>query len=187
MKINKFAFYTLPLLLILLITSCKSDDDDGNGSETETFQNSCCKIPPQSGPIGIGKVYIPNAFTPNGDGINDIFYVFSDEEISRVESMKIFNENGDIIFERNNSLPNSPNAGWNGVHIDGVIDDGVFPYEVVVSDIDEVTEIITGIVCCRFSSQPMPCVDFEEDCTYGIQHDGDGGLAPSISSEENCE
>lgn len=53
------------------------------------------------------NVYIPNAFTPNGDNINDIFR-------ARVKSMKsvkliVYNRYGEKVFETTN-----PDEGWDG-------------------------------------------------------------------------
>ncbi|HRN90893.1 MAG TPA: PKD domain-containing protein [Ferruginibacter sp.] len=60
-----------------------------------------------------GQVFIPNAFTPDGDGVNDILMVRG-TGIARVKSFRIFNRWGEVVFERSNFLPNNPAYGWNG-------------------------------------------------------------------------
>lgn len=62
---------------------------------------------------GKGAVYIPNAFTPNGDGNNDIFYI-KGYGIQKIKSLRIFNRWGQIVYSRDNILPNDKNAGWDG-------------------------------------------------------------------------
>jgi gliding motility-associated-like protein len=57
---------------------------------------------------------IPNAFTPNGDGHNDVFYVGSGPQNSRVEDFAVFNRWGQAIFHVHNVLPGDPSVGWNG-------------------------------------------------------------------------
>ena len=52
--------------------------------------------------------YIPNAFTPNGDGINDIFRVIA-PGIKQISYFKIYNRWGKLMFETNNA-----NYGWDG-------------------------------------------------------------------------
>ncbi|GAA4743290.1 PKD domain-containing protein [Flavisolibacter ginsenosidimutans] len=60
-----------------------------------------------------GQVFIPNAFTPDGDGINDMLTVRA-SGIVMVKYFRIFNRWGDLIFERTNFKPNDPNYGWDG-------------------------------------------------------------------------
>ena len=59
------------------------------------------------------QVFIPDAFTPNGDGINDIFLVRA-KGISTIRYLRIFNRWGELIFERDNFSPNIPALGWDG-------------------------------------------------------------------------
>ncbi|MEO7445520.1 MAG: gliding motility-associated C-terminal domain-containing protein [Ferruginibacter sp.] len=55
--------------------------------------------------------YIPNAFTPNGDGLNDIFRPIP-VGITRTEWFRIFNRYGELVFETNQWL-----KGWDGRHL----------------------------------------------------------------------
>jgi gliding motility-associated-like protein len=59
------------------------------------------------------QVFIPNAFSPDGDGINDILMVRGKGIVS-VKFFRIFNRWGELIFERSNFPPNVPSYGWNG-------------------------------------------------------------------------
>jgi gliding motility-associated-like protein len=52
-------------------------------------------------------LYVPNVFTPNGDGINDEFYVPSYNLVSF--DLKIFNRWGQLLFQTGDSL-----TGWDG-------------------------------------------------------------------------
>jgi gliding motility-associated-like protein len=65
------------------------------------------------------QVYVPNAFTPDGDGKNDILMVRS-KGIEVVRSFKIYSRWGELIFEQNNFPPNNPTYGWDG-KIKGVV------------------------------------------------------------------
>jgi gliding motility-associated-like protein len=57
---------------------------------------------------------IPNAFTPNGDGRNDIFYVLGGPDGSRISDFSIFNRWGQIVFQVHDAVPGDPAFGWNG-------------------------------------------------------------------------
>jgi gliding motility-associated-like protein len=61
-----------------------------------------------------GKNYfIPNTFSPNGDGVNDVFYPRGDN-LSNIQSMRIFNRWGQLVFEKRDFPANSASAGWDG-------------------------------------------------------------------------
>lgn len=59
------------------------------------------------------QVFIPNAFTPDNDGLNDILMVRA-TGIVLVKSIRIFNRWGEMVFERSNFSPNDPRNGWDG-------------------------------------------------------------------------
>ncbi|MEO9004357.1 MAG: PKD domain-containing protein [Ginsengibacter sp.] len=59
------------------------------------------------------QVFIPNAFSPDGDGINDILMVRATGIVS-VKSFRIFNRWGETVFEKYNFQPNEPSYGWDG-------------------------------------------------------------------------
>ncbi|MBP6023184.1 PKD domain-containing protein [Ferruginibacter sp.] len=67
------------------------------------FINSVCKN---------SQVYIPNAFTPDADGLNDVLMVRG--KGMTVKSFRIFNRWGELVFERENFYPNDPKYGWDG-------------------------------------------------------------------------
>jgi gliding motility-associated-like protein len=52
---------------------------------------------------------VPNAFTPNGDGLNDTFRPVATGDLIRQFSMVIYNRWGQMIFETTN-----PAEGWDG-------------------------------------------------------------------------
>ncbi len=58
------------------------------------------------------QVFIPNAFTPDGDGANDIMMIRG-TGIS-VKSFRIFNRWGNLVFEKTGFAPNDPKFGWDG-------------------------------------------------------------------------
>jgi gliding motility-associated-like protein len=59
-------------------------------------------------------VYIPDAFTPNSDGLNDVFYVMAGPDVTAVKDFSVFNRLGQKIFQVENVAPNNPAFGWNG-------------------------------------------------------------------------
>jgi gliding motility-associated-like protein len=59
------------------------------------------------------SVFIPNTFTPNGDGLNDYFFPRG-KGIDHISSMRIFNRWGELVFERQNFPINDEKSGWDG-------------------------------------------------------------------------
>lgn len=61
--------------------------------------------------------FVPNTFSPNGDGVNDIFAPRG-VGLARVNSMRIFNRWGEMVFERMNFMANdrTPTGGWDGTY-----------------------------------------------------------------------
>ena len=59
------------------------------------------------------NVFAPNAFTPNGDGTNDLFTLLADgeEELVEVLTLKVFSRWGELVYEGTGPLSST---GWDG-------------------------------------------------------------------------
>ena len=91
-------------------------------------------------------VAMPNAFSPNGDGRNDYFYVMGGLDIKRVKNLSVFNRYGQKIFESNNSPANDRKFGWNGRQNGQKVDFGTYVYFAAVEYLDGTTQIFKGTV-----------------------------------------
>jgi gliding motility-associated-like protein len=58
------------------------------------------------------EVFVANAFTPDGDGINDVLVVRGMG--INVKTFRVFNRWGNLVFEKLNFAPNDPANGWDG-------------------------------------------------------------------------
>jgi gliding motility-associated-like protein len=74
-------------------------------------------------------VFIPNAFSPTGDGNNDRFLVYG-EDIKTVD-MKIFNRWGELVFESSNGF-----EGWDGTYRGQLVMPQVFTYTSTITFLD---------------------------------------------------
>ena len=70
-------------------------------------------------------IYVPNAFTPNNDGQNDILYVKSN--VAETVDFKIYDRWGELVFKTSN-LAN----GWDGIFKGVMVDPGVFTYYLTI-------------------------------------------------------
>ncbi len=76
-------------------------------------------------PLGL---YIPSAFTPNGDGINDTFGVKGEGIVDY--HLFIYNRWGVVIFESTN-----PKIQWDGIYKGSKVEEGTYVYQVFASGI----------------------------------------------------
>jgi gliding motility-associated-like protein len=60
-----------------------------------------------------GNFFIPNTFSPNGDGVNDRFIVRG-KGLNVIPSITIYNRWGQVVFEKSNFAPNDEASGWDG-------------------------------------------------------------------------
>jgi len=91
-------------------------------------------------------VYVPNIFTPNGDGRNDILFVYGGQGVLRVKAFKMFNRWGELLHEAYNFQPEAPDSGWDGNFRGEVMNPGVFVYYAEVEFIDGRVELYKGDV-----------------------------------------
>ena len=83
------------------------------------------------------NVFIPNLFSPNGDGINDKFQVFTGKGVAQINSMYVFDRWGAKIYENRNIAPNpSGTPGWDGRIRGQKAQPGVYVYAIEVSFLD---------------------------------------------------
>ncbi len=85
-------------------------------------------------------IILPNAFSPNGDGTNDVFRVTGRKFIT-VQEFKIFNRWGDEIFATQDI-----SKGWDGNYKGVAQDPGVYYYLVRVSYPNGKTQFLRGDV-----------------------------------------
>jgi gliding motility-associated-like protein len=60
------------------------------------------------------NIFIPNAFSPNDDGINDLFMIQAGNEVESVISFNILDRWGNLVFQSADFQPNDPLHAWNG-------------------------------------------------------------------------
>lgn len=70
------------------------------------------------------SVFVPNAFTPDGDGLNDQFGAFFSGNLIQM-NLKIFNRFGNLIFETT-----KPDQFWDGRMNGGIVPAGVYTWKL---------------------------------------------------------
>jgi gliding motility-associated-like protein len=73
------------------------------------------------------QLFVPNAFSPDGDGINDKL-VLQGKGIKMIRSFRIFNRWGAVVFEKTNFLPGDAAQSWDGTVNGKPVTPDVFVY-----------------------------------------------------------
>ncbi len=84
-------------------------------------------------------LYVPNTFTPNGDGNNDVFYAYGNS-VTRFK-MRVYNQWGQFMFESN-----SLSTGWDGTFKGSIQPNGVYVYYIDVTFPNGQTKMIKGTI-----------------------------------------
>ncbi|RME96946.1 MAG: hypothetical protein D6772_11110, partial [Bacteroidetes bacterium] len=95
------------------------------------------------------NVYIPNIFSPNGDGRHDEFQVFACKGVRAVNSIRIFDRWGGLLQELTGLAPDclNGNLAWDGRGVNGEeMPSGVYVYMVEVEFLDGVILTYRGDV-----------------------------------------
>lgn len=90
-------------------------------------------------------IYIPNTFTPNDDGLNDRFVVFSETDISY--DLSIYDRWGNRVYEVFDLTTNDTSTGWDGSFNNVNVTQGVYAYKALLYiEEDEEAVIRTGTI-----------------------------------------
>lgn len=87
------------------------------------------------------EIYVPNAFTPNGDGNNDFFRLRA-PGISRVNVFRVYNRWGQLVFDS----PATHSFGWDGTYNGKPLASGTFAWVVQAIDYTGKTHLKRGTV-----------------------------------------
>ncbi len=89
----------------------------------ETFVQAIPLDPPLFD--GADWIYVPNAFSPNGDNANDVFQAYASDEVAAVLSyeLQVFDRWGSRIFSTDD-----PQRGWDGIAKGQRLNGGVFAW-----------------------------------------------------------
>ena len=109
------------------------------GSYWVNASNECGRNSDTINVIGCDcKLVVPNAFSPNNDGINDVFIPISKCEFQKYK-FQIFSRWGGLLFSTNN-----PYMGWDGTYKNVQTPNNVYVYLITYTDSNGATKKIRG-------------------------------------------
>jgi len=78
-----------------------------------------------------GNLFLPNTFSPNDDGINDVFYPRG-KGIYGIKNFRVFDRWGEVVFSQSNFQANDITKGWNGMVRGKLASQDVYVYTIDV-------------------------------------------------------
>lgn len=171
-------------LLALNIYSCTGQD---NEKPVNMDYESCCGIEPVEFNLGDAYVYVPNVFTPNGDGINDYFVPSYNDSVAGIDAYLIFTPVGDtIVFASAGYDPNNiENTTWTGLNKDGSVYTGPFKYYISAFLQNGDFIKVEGSACRIVCGPDAEVFKTKTGCFYPSQVNNSGHLDPSLPSNES--
>ncbi len=201
-NMNKSVLYFITLGFALTFQSCTGQDDIISPPIQSEKYEPCCgvssdvfrELAPDI------KLFIPNAFTPNGDGINDFFYPILDTSIVKNGSIilfAIYNSNDDatkrsllsLDFLNYNDIPNYAFRGryYNATNLKWEIWRGQFWYEIIVSVEGKGVWKLEGSACSIVCDEEAAIFRDKEGCFFPVQADNKGNYISTIPpGEDDC-
>jgi gliding motility-associated-like protein len=92
------------------------------------------------------EVYVPNAFSPNGDGINDFFSIYPGPSVLKINYLKIFDRWGDAVFSAWNIPPFHAAGHWDGSYRGRPMQPGAFAWFAEIEFLDGHITLLKGDV-----------------------------------------
>ena len=87
--------------------------------------------------VVLSQIYIPNSFTPNNDGTNDRFQIFSSSGNDlRIEQFEIYNRYGGLVFKSEALGLDLEDVYWDGTSSSGPVSTGVYVYLIKLINSD---------------------------------------------------
>ncbi len=103
---------------------------DSNNCKSEISKSIIYKVP----------YYIPNAFTPNNDGVNDVFRIYGLYKYKSF-SLNVYNRWGELLFNTNDSK-----IGWNGLFMGELVPTGNYLYTIEFENLEGSKTIENGTI-----------------------------------------
>lgn len=92
------------------------------------------------------RVYIPNVFSPDFDGINDVFTIYGDNDVVQIQRLLVFDRWGELVYESGPFAPNDEKIGWDGVFRGRKLNPGVYAYLAEILFLDGDSDVFEGSV-----------------------------------------
>ena len=162
--------YLIPIIFILL-SSCKK----------RCIKKNCCtgtiEILTENYKTDSIGIYAPNAFTPNGDGINDFFRIYLYNSLHTNYAFKVFKKKKEVFSTCDAS------EAWSGI-VNGKIKRGRYNYTIQFKTIHNEIIQAKGEFCLLDHNNPI-AIENCNSCLFGDMIDPRHGIVNSESLDHS--
>jgi gliding motility-associated-like protein len=88
--------------------------------------------------------YFPTAFSPNGDGLNDVFTIYAPNGVSEISALQIFDRWGGTRYRVENLRPGDFHKGWDGTDNGRQMHPGLYLFKAVIQFHDGRSKTVSG-------------------------------------------
>jgi len=78
-----------------------------------------------------GDIFVPNIFSPNGDGINDVLQIYAGAFVESIERFNIFDRWGNLVFTASHFDPRQEQFSWDGTFKSKSLNPAVYAFQLV--------------------------------------------------------
>jgi gliding motility-associated-like protein len=89
-------------------------------------------------------IYIPNVFSPNGDGKNDFFTLFGNPAARRIVQLRVYSRWGSLVYETSDIPLGVERLGWDGTFRGQPLTPDVFAFYAEVEFVDDEVVLYEG-------------------------------------------
>jgi gliding motility-associated-like protein len=91
-------------------------------------------------------IWVPNAFSPNGDGVHDLLRAFTDRSVRNILSFQIADRWGNLLFQRKNLTAMDETDGWDGVFRGQPLAPGVYTWTAAIEYLEGPNGYFSGTI-----------------------------------------
>lgn len=156
------------IIICLLSNSCKEKENPFTYSD-------CCTIQPYEYSIDNAKLYMPNVFSPNFDGINDILMPFTNDSVTSIDNFEIRDAfNNQLLYFKNMCIPNNVEDGWSAILPDGTLFVGKVKFSFQAKTITSKMIPVEGVACAIRCEPDSKSLQTNKNCHFPDQAEYNG-------------
>lgn len=194
--IRLFMVYTC---LLMAMTGCTQDESTTKITPIKEYE-TCCGAESVEIRFSTGQyLYVPNAFTPNNDRINDVWYPYFSSGLDKIQAVFIYTLEDSTLIHQMYEYYLYPEGtyGWdgrksrNGSQLgDNSLHKGGFWYEIIFNEpvnVPNNESAFKGKACVIVCDEDAAYFRDKAGCFFPVQADEKGNLDKNIKSgEESC-